>query len=702
MRLYFTFFTILTLLELKAQSAFNTELIYKIEHASANEKINVLVLTKPNTEINFSEFSDIQFNYQAGNITSISGTISSIKQLSTLKNIARIEYTQHHLQLMSDTAHIRNRIKNIKTGLSPLAQPYDGNGVIVGVIDSGTDFNHPDFKDANGNSRIKYLWDMTKPLAVNTPTPFGYGQEWNNTQIDLGLCTHSDVAQFGHGTNSTGIAAGNGFSINKYEGMAPKSDIIIVAMDFNRPGFTISDALQYIITKSQLLNKPLVVNASLGDYYGSHDGYDLETQIINNLVSNVPGRALVAACGNAGRVKFHIGYNVLNTDTNFTWIKNSSNTITFSEYADTAQIKNVMYRIGVTHPSFSDVGATSFKSYNYALNTVKRDTIYRNSNRIGIIESIASINSFGVYELAVSINADSLNYLWSMAHTGIGRIDSWNFDYVTNNLPSVSIYPNIAKYKIADTLQTIVSGFQCSDEVIAVGNYIDRNKYIDVNGNAQTKAETPGQLHESSSTGPTRDNRIKPDIAATGANIMAALPLSLLATYIASSSTVVAQGGYHRTAGGTSAASPVVAGLAALYFQRNPTATNQQLKQAIINCAYSDFYTGANLPSNRWGYGKLDGFATMTCGEVLDNIKILSNTEIIQVFPNPLSSETNLIFPNSESKKIKLYNSSGQMVMEDSCESINYSLKRNYLASGLYFILVEEKNVSYKIKIVIL
>jgi subtilisin family serine protease len=361
MRLYFTFFTILTLLELKAQSIFNTELIYKIEHASANEKINVLVLTKPNTEINFSEFSDIQFNYQAGNITSISGTISSIKQLSTLKNIARIEYTQHHLQLMSDTAHIRNRIKNIKTGLSPLAQPYDGNGVIVGVIDSGTDFNHPDFKDANGNSRIKYLWDMTKPLAVNTPTPFGYGQEWNNTQIDLGLCTHSDVAQFGHGTNSTGIAAGNGFSINKYEGMAPKSDIIVVAMDFNRPGFTISDALQYIITKSQLLNKPLVVNASLGDYYGSHDGYDLETQIINNLVSNVPGRALVAACGNAGRVKFHIGYNVINTDTNFTWIKNSSNTITFSEYADTAQIKNVMYRIGVTHPSFSDVGATSFQ-----------------------------------------------------------------------------------------------------------------------------------------------------------------------------------------------------------------------------------------------------------------------------------------------------------------------------------------------------
>ncbi len=90
------------------------------------------------------------------------------------------------------------------------------------------------------------------------------------------------------------------------------------------------------------------------------------------------------------------------------------------------------------------------------------------------------------------------------------------------------------------------------------------------------------------------------------------------------------------------------------------------------------------------------------CGEVFDNVKILSQQETIQVFPNPLLSETNLIFSNAESKKIKLYNSSGQIVMEDSCQTINYSLKRNNLASGLYFILVEEKNVSYKIKIVIL
>ncbi len=702
MKLYFAFFITVLFFRINAQSIFNTELIRKIEFGNTAEKINVLVLTKPGTETNFSEFPEIQFNYQAGNIYSITTNIQSIKEISRLKNILRIEYTQHHLQLMDDTCVVRNRIMPIKQGASPLNQAYDGSGVIIGIIDSGTDFNHPDFKDVNGKSRIKYLWDMAKPLAANTPTMFSYGQEWSNNEIDLGQCTHNDLQYFGHGTNSSGIAAGNGYSVNRFEGMAPKADLIVVALDFNRPGYTISDALQYIITKSLALNKPLVVNASVGDYYGSHDGTDLESQIINNLIANIPGRAMIASGGNGGSAKFHVGYNVVSTDTNFTWIRSAGNFIRLSEYADTNQIKNVKYSVGVTNPARTDLGATSFKTYNYALNTLKKDTIYKNSNRIGIVTSIASINSFGVYELEITINADSLNYLWSISHSGNGRIDSWNFNYVSGPLPAIAEYPKIIHYKMADTIQSIVSGFQCSDEIIAVGNYINRNRYIDVNNNLQINSEIAGQLHASSSTGPTRDNRIKPDITASGATILAASPLAHVINLKVNAPYVVAQGGYHVTAGGTSASSPVVAGLAALYFQRNPMATNQQLKQAILDCAYNDIFTTTNLPNNKWGYGKLDGFATMTCGEVLATIKVLSKEKGMQVFPNPLTSETNLLFSNANLKKIKLYNSSGQLVMEDSCSSSNYIFKRNNLAAGLYLLISEEKNTTYRVKIIML
>lgn len=702
MKSYFTFFIILCYLQINSQSVYNAELIKKLNDETFTESINVLLLTKPHSELNTKNLKQVKLKYKVGNVYALTANRESIIELAKLKNIVRIEYTEHHLQLMSDTSVIKNRIKNIKLGTPPLTKAYDGNGVIVGIIDSGTDFNHPDFKDENGKSRINYLWDMTKPIAINTPTAFGYGQEWNNTQIDLGQCTHTDLAHYGHGTNSTGIAAGNGYAINKYEGMAPKADLIVVALDFNRNGYTIADAVQYIVTKADQLNKPLVINASVGDYYGSHDGTDLETQLINNLIANTPGRALVASSGNAGSAKYHVGYFTNNTDTSFTWIKNSSSIIFFAEYADTNNIKNVKYSIGVTNNALHDLGRTSFKSYTYALNTFKRDTIYNNSHRIGIIESMSSINSFGVFELLFNIRADSLNYLWNISHTGEGRIDSWNFDYVTANLPTSSRYPKIINYKPADTLQTIVSGFQCSNEVITVGNYINRNQYVDINNVVQVNNEVPGQLHSSSSGGPTRDGKVKPDIVATGALILASSPLQHIYNLKTNAPYVIDQGGFHVTAGGTSASSPVVAGFAALYFQKHPTATNQQLKNAIINCAYNDEFTTANLPSTNWGNGKLDGFASMTCGEVFNNVRVREYPDGIQIFPNPLSEQTTLYFNDNELKKLKLYNSSGQLIKSEECDSNKYILYKNNLTPGLYILISEEKNTTYKIKIIVL
>jgi subtilisin family serine protease len=118
---------------------------------------------------------------------------------------------------------------------------------------------------------------------------------------------------------------------------------------------------------------------------------------------------------------------------------------------------------------------------------------------------------------------------------------------------------------------------------------------------------------------------------------------------------VVAQGGFHVTAGGTSASSPVVAGLVALYLQRHPTATNQQIKQAIINCAYQDVYTGSALPNNKWGYGKLDGFATMWCGENIIGVKEITNQESIEVYPNPNYKRNNRFVSKFNIQKLLNY-----------------------------------------------
>ena len=168
---YFTVF-IFTIISTSyyAQSVFNAELIKKINHSQLAETIDVLALSKAHTELNLSETTHLKLRYQVGNIYAVSGSIQSIIELSKQTNCLRIEYTQHHLKPMDDTALVRNRIQNIHLGTMPLTQAYDGTGIVIGFIDTGVDFTHPDLKDATGKSRVKYLWDMTKPITMPVPS----------------------------------------------------------------------------------------------------------------------------------------------------------------------------------------------------------------------------------------------------------------------------------------------------------------------------------------------------------------------------------------------------------------------------------------------------------------------------------------------------------------------------------------------------
>ena len=125
---------------------------------------------------------------------------------------------------------------------------------------------------------------------------------------------------------------------------------------------------------------------------------------------------------------------------------------------------------------------------------------------------------------------------------------------------------------------------------------------------------TPGRgvLFYSSSKGPSRLGHVKPEVCASGHNTLSAAPLVRINDWVANGiDSVLAYGGMHMRNGGTSMASPVVAGLGALFLERCPNMTQSQFKQAIINNTYTDAFTDANLPNNAWGYGKLDGKAAL-------------------------------------------------------------------------------------------
>ncbi len=693
------------------KSKMNFELA-KMAHTGTNNMVNMYVqgnisVIKERTKANYGTFK-----YSSGNIAMISLPSQAIRSLANHPQIKRMESYTPHTQLMADTADIQNNVIAAHNGDAPLIQGYKGNGVIVGIIDTGIDFNHPDFKDSLGNTRIKYLWDQRYTTQPNSPQPYNYGQEWDSTDISTGNANaHDPNYYYGHGTQITGIAAGNGLAINKFAGVAPKADIILVALDFTSNNSNlISDAVDYIYKKADSLGKPCVINCSFGDYYGSHDGNDLQAQIIKNMINAQPGRALVAAAGNGGNLLFHLGYNVT-ADTNFTFFKRptNGNSIYLQMWADTNDLKNVDFSIGADQmtPVHSFKGRLPFSDIASHLGVLQEDTLFNSGNRIGIIQSYGDLIG-GTYSMEFNIIPDSTSYYWRLITTGSGKFDLWNFNVIGNNLPPQSTMPDSVYYKFPDYNQTIVSSFQCLDEVITVGNYVNRNSFLNYNNTYTSNLSLiPGELSASSSKGPTRDGRIKPDIAATGDWVLSCLSMPLQSLYIANLPGDLAQGGYHKKGNGTSASSPVVAGAVALYLQKNPTATAFQTKQAVTSCPKIDSFTGTSLPDIDWGYGKVDVFSTLAGCSPTGIETNTENANQLLIYPNPsndaVSFSVGHIMVNSSDKmEIRIYNTIGKLIKIIPVNNSVITIS-NELAAGLYSceLLLNKQKISSE-KLVIL
>ncbi len=497
----------------------------------------------------------------------------------------------------------------------------------------------------------------------------------------------------GHGTKVAGIAAGNGNTNAIYKGHAPKADIICVALNFSSNGPVVLDGINYLYQKAAAIGQPFVLNLSIGDYFGSHDGKDLQAQAIDVLFANVPGRSVVAAAGNAGNYNFHLNY-TLSTDTNFTFIYTGGGGTQYLTYADTNNFKLAKFSYGVYNPNtLAYIGNIGFRDINTCLGTTVTDTL-KNSlgDRIGIVQTTAGIQA-GTYEMLTDIAMDSAGYLWTYESTGQGSFDAWNFDMALSGLPTVGQLPRMAYYKFTDTLQTICTSFQCSVEVITVANYTSREGHISCQ---QTYYQMPGPydtLLYYCSRGPTRDNRIKPDIAATGDNILTTCQLFLcnyMAVTFPTTNQIITEDTMHITFSGTSSACPSVAGFVALYLQKNPTATNIQIKNAITGCAKVDYYTGSSLPNNSWGYGKLDGYNAMLCGTSGVQTVNYINTS---VFPNPTQGQLWFNFDKEPGRvEIKLYSILGSEVKTVHTDQKNVSVSVANLPQGLYLYKILQDN----------
>ena len=505
---------------------------------------------------------------------------SLMEQVSSMEEIVYIEKPKR-LFFASNMARAASCLSTIQTSsgsgtggvgagagvISGLESGLTGRGVLVAVIDSGIDYFHPDFRNPDGTTRIGLLADQDRD-RIYTREEINAALETGSRSSALELVPSTDPS--GHGTAVAAIAAGNGREGNGvYRGVAYESELMVVKLGTpltdSFPRTTqLMKALDLVVRRARDMNRPLAVNISFGNTYGSHDGTSLLETFINDM-SNIGRNVIVAGTGNEGTGAGHRAGSLVmgqeeNAQLSIAPYETGMGVQLWKSYVDQFSIRLVTPSGEVIGPIDSRLGP---------------QTLRYGGTRILIYYGKPSPFSRAqeVYFDFLPVRDYLDSGIWTFRLTPerivTGRYDMW--------LPSRGILNPSTRFlrPVPETTLTIPS---TAANVISVGAYDDSYRaYADFSGRGFTR----------------QTQQVKPDLAAPGVDIVTAR-----------------RGGGYEAVTGTSFAAPFVTGSAALLMQWGILQGNDPFLYGEKVKAY--FTRGARhlpgydvWPNERLGYGTL-------------------------------------------------------------------------------------------------
>ncbi len=553
--------------------------------------------------------------------------LNEIPKWANAAPILRIEAQRAPMQRLSfpdDTLLLyHNRLSEVHTGTQDLPFALRGRGVLLSVIDDGFDWRHPDFQHEDSTTRVRYIWDQGLQSTWGE-TEIGYGSIWDSTAIQDGFVQQAPAA---HGSHVAGIAAGNARAAGKHRGAAPESSLLWVKVAEGNGSFLprFADAIYWSALRSRQLGMPCSINSSVGSYVGSHDGKDLHTRAINTVLDSFAGVVLSQAAGNARASRFHLRTNLQSSaDTARIWFQPlaAQGLTQFIFYADSANAQELRFSLENIDANSLFIKAQTpvfqlladFPAPNGSSNLYQQ-TLYHLPNGQAVRMNVYISNYEGVYECWIQIQSPNTQDYWQFTSSGRSQIDLWSASALTGTSNMLLAPPRpVDYYHAPDSLQSIVGFWNCSESVISVGSYQNQTFMINYAGDSLylgTQGFPQGGISQFSSLGGTRDGRMKPDICASGGQVLSAAPVPDLMVFRMNGMVNLDAGGWHVTNRGTSMSAPIVAGAVALYLQCSPQSNAAQVLAAVRATARVDslvFAQSPTYPNIHWGWGKLDAY----------------------------------------------------------------------------------------------
>lgn len=516
--------------------------------------------------------------------------------IATLGKLDEVLYINEDRQLYSAMSNVRSEMGADKvqegTGLDT---PYDGTGVIVGVIDQGFEFRHPAFSGASQR------WGSSASTGtLRTSAPYSDPND-----------------QVGHATHVANIAVGRKVDGVDYYGVAPGAELLPMMSDLNTSSIIVQ--ARAIRNYANEQGKPWVINMSFGSVVGPHDGTTDIDQALDALSGK--GAILVGAMGNDGAHELHAMH---------TFTEDGEKAY-FHITPDLSQNTN---KIIATQIWAAEAGDDLF---DFKPVVLSRGKVYYPtaaqlvSSRMSYTNEVSPFNNkqngkFAGYfqQLLDAMGLSTGDFMWEITGKAGHTCHAWinydaypaTFDKVKFSVDDV-VYTTPAgdgEYSTGESSATVPSS-------IGVASYNNAQSYIAMNGSHYSLQSFVGSVKDLStfstrgpslSTNP--DALPKPTIAAPGGVVISAFSkksqdFNTNSTDLVQRITSAGNSFYYGVMSGTSMATPVVTGTIALWLQANPELTSKDIAEIMNKTARRDSYTGRNLTWDaKWGYGKIDAY----------------------------------------------------------------------------------------------